>query len=78
MDKYEYCLIDATSCGLIDENITNDNRVLDQLFKNEEKFPQVSLLCTYKTIQIEIRPDMRKLLSLWMLDVMNYETHYLR
>ncbi|RWS30942.1 G1/S-specific cyclin-D3-like protein [Leptotrombidium deliense] len=62
-------LAESTSRGAFDENILNDNRVLEQLLKNEERYIPLSFVCTYKSVQSEISPEMRKVLSLWMLEV---------
>ncbi|RWS31097.1 G1/S-specific cyclin-D2-like protein [Leptotrombidium deliense] len=55
--------------GAFDENILKDNRVLEQLLESEERYIPMSSMCTYKSVQSEISPEMRKVLSMWMLEV---------
>ena len=52
----------------IDQTLIEDNRVLWNLIKNEQrylpKYPNY-----FKTVQVEVKPHMRKIVSDWMLEV---------
>ena len=60
--------MDTIPCGLIEESLMEDNRVLEQLLE-DEKILNRSFLNRIQSGEKKIEPEMRKILSTWMLDV---------
>merc|ERR1712209_102263 len=52
----------------IDPTLIEDNRVLWNLIKNEQRYLPKYPNC-FKTVQVEVKPHMRKIVSDWMLEV---------
>ncbi|CAG2164914.1 unnamed protein product [Oppiella nova] len=52
-----------------DHNILSDDRILEQLLQVEENYVPKDVLESYKCIQSEVEPYMRKTVANWMLEV---------
>jgi cyclin D2 len=53
----------------LDLNILSDDRILKQLLQIEERYVPNEVLESYKCIQSEVEPYMRKIVANWMLEV---------
>ncbi|XP_054159568.1 G1/S-specific cyclin-D2-like [Oppia nitens] len=64
---------DSNSFGItytaLDNNILGDDRILKQLLQIEDNYVPKGVLESYKCIQSEVEPNMRKIVSNWMLEV---------
>jgi hypothetical protein len=59
----------AITYTALDLNILSDDRILKQLLQIEERYVPNEVLESYKCIQSEVEPYMRKIVANWMLEV---------
>ena len=68
-----FCPIDyGITFSVGDQNILNDSRILRQLLQTEEQYVANGVLESYKCIQSEVEPYMRKIVANWMLEVSHH------
>lgn len=60
---------DRITYSACDHNILTDSRILRQLLQTEYKYVPNRVLESYKCIQSEVEPYMRKVVANWMLEV---------
>lgn len=61
--------------ALPDDKLLKDCRVLENLLTTEDRYTPSSVLISYKCVQKEIQPHMRKILAAWLMDVSSLDAY---